>query len=65
MKVIANMAKAVLASAIAFVGALSTALVDDKGLGEVTDGQWVTCVGAGLVALGGVYLVPNRPPAEE
>lgn len=31
MNIIANMAKALLASAIAFVGALSTALVDDKG----------------------------------
>lgn len=60
MNTIAGMAKALLASAIAFVGALSTALVDDKALGDVTDGQWVTCVGAGLVALGAVYLTPNR-----
>lgn len=62
---IAGMAKALLAAAIAFVGSLSTALVDDKALGDVTDGQWVTCVGAGLVALGGIWLVPNRKPAEE
>lgn len=53
--------KALLASAIAFVGALATALIDDKSIGEITDGQWVSAVLAGLVALGAVYGVPNRP----
>lgn len=60
MDKLAGMAKALLGSAIAFLGSLATALVDDKGLGEVTDGQWVTAVLAGLVALGAVYAVPNR-----
>lgn len=57
---LAGMAKAFLAAAIAFLGAISTALIDDKSLGQLTDGQWVTAALAGLVALGAVYGVPNR-----
>lgn len=59
---LAGMAKALLAAAISFLGAVSTALIDDKSLGQLTDGQWVTAVLAGLVALGAVYGVPNRSP---
>jgi hypothetical protein len=51
---LAGMAKALLAALISFLGAVSTALIDDKSLGELTDGQWVTAV------LGAVYGVPNR-----
>ena len=57
---LASMAKAFLASLIAGFGSLSTALIDDKSLGDVTDGQWVAVVLAALVALGGVYALPNR-----
>lgn len=55
-------AKAILASLIAGLGALATALVDDKSLGDVSDGQWVAVVLAFLVALAGVYAVPNKQP---
>jgi|SoiMethySBSTD1v2_1073268.scaffolds.fasta_scaffold4588067_2 hypothetical protein len=57
---ISGMAKAVLAALIAGVGSLSAVMVDDKGFGDVTDGQWVAVVLAALVALGGVYAIPNR-----
>lgn len=54
-----GMAKAILAAIIAGLGALSTALVDDKSIGQITDGQWVTIVLATVVALGGVYGIRN------
>ena len=57
---IAGMAKAILAAAIAGVGALGAVLVDNKAIGDVTDGQWVAIALATLIALGGVYLTPNR-----
>jgi|SoiMetStandDraft_2_1073263.scaffolds.fasta_scaffold1360580_1 hypothetical protein len=57
---LAGAAKALLAALISFLGAVSTALIDDKSLAELTDGQWVTAILAGLVALGAVYGVPNR-----
>lgn len=60
---IANSAKAILAALIAGLGALSASLVDNKSLGDVTDGQWVAVAVAFFVALGAVYGVPNRPPA--
>ena len=61
MDKVASVAKALLASVIAFLGSLATALVvDDTGLGDVSDGQWVTAILAGLVALGAVYSVPNK-----
>lgn len=52
-------AKALIAALIAGLGALGAVLVDDKSLGDVTDGQWVAIVLATLVALGTVYRVPN------
>ena len=48
---LAGAAKALLAALISFLGAVSTALIDDKSLAELTDGQWVTAILAGLVAL--------------
>lgn len=62
---LAPYAKALLASLIAGLGALATALVDDKGLGDVSDGQWVAVVLAFLVALGAVFAVPNQIPPEQ
>lgn len=56
-------AKALVAAVIAFLGALSTALVDDKGFGDLTDGQWVVAVIAFLTALGAVWATPNAPEA--
>lgn len=52
-------AKALLAALIAGLGALGAVLVDNKSVGDVTDGQWVAIVLATLVALGAVYRIPN------
>ena len=60
MSLLSNIAKAVVGALIAGLGALGTALVDDKSLGDVTDGQWVTVVLASLVALAGIWAVPNK-----
>lgn len=50
-------AKAVLAALIAFVGALITAsLTGGIGLHE-----WLVAALAGLAALSGVYIAPNKP----
>lgn len=54
-------AKGLLAGAIAFVGAGATAAID----GEITMGEWWAMAAAGLVALGGVYGIPNRDPRVE
>jgi hypothetical protein len=53
--------KAIVAAAIAFLTSLSTALVDDKSFGDITDGQWVVAVIAFLTALAAVWAVPNTP----
>lgn len=53
-------AKAIVASIVAFLGSLSTALVDDKSFGDLSDGQWVVAVIAFLTALGAVWAVPNQ-----
>jgi hypothetical protein len=63
MSKLAEIAKALLASAIAGLGSLAAVLVGDASLGDVTDGQWATIVLATLVALGGVWGIPNKPPA--
>ena len=55
-------AKAFVGAVVAFLGALSTALVDDKGFGDLTDGQWVVAVIAFLTAFAAVWSVPNQPP---
>lgn len=60
MDTLRGAAKAVLAGLIAGVGSLSAVLVDNKSIGDVTDGQWVAIVLATLIALGAVYGVPNR-----
>lgn len=60
MDTLKGMAKAILAALIAGVGSLSAVLVDNKSIGDVTDGQWVAIVLATLIALGAVYGVPNK-----
>lgn len=57
---------ALVAAALAFFGALSTALAaEGVTFGDLTDGQWVTAVVAALGALplvgGSVYALTNRP----
>lgn len=59
---ISSIAKAIYGGAVAFVGALGTALTD----GGVTPVEWCTVAGATLAALGVVWAVPNRsakPPS--
>lgn len=55
-------AKAAVGAVIAFLGALATALVDDKSFGDLSDGQWVVAVIALLTAFAAVWAVPNTPP---
>lgn len=52
--------KAIVASLVAGLTALLTALDDDS----VTAQEWVTAGIAALVALGAVYAVPNTTPKE-
>ena len=57
----ATYAKGLLAGAIAFVGAGATAAID----GGISQAEWWAMAAAGLVALGGVYGIPNRDPRVE
>lgn len=59
---------AVVGALLAFLGALTSALVDPgTTLESVTAGQWLTAIAAALAALpvvgGTVYQVTNRPVA--
>lgn len=57
-------AKAIYAGVVAALGSLAAVLVGNTGLGDLTAGQWVTVVLAGLVAGGGVAGIKNaQPPA--
>jgi hypothetical protein len=47
--------KALYAGAVSLLGMLSTILVGDTTLGQVTQGQWVSVILFALVAGGGVY----------
>lgn len=58
-------AKAIFAGVVAALTALSTVLVDDASLGDLTDGQWVVVVLGALVAAGGVYALPYKGEAGE
>ena len=58
MNKIAPYAKAIIAAAVTFLGALVTALDD----GSISASEWLTAVIALLVAGGAVFSVPNRPP---
>jgi hypothetical protein len=55
-------AKALYASVVAWLGALSAVLVGDIGISDLTDGQWVVVVLSALVAGGGVFGIPNKQP---
>lgn len=50
-------AKAFVGCAVAGLGAVATALADDR----ITGAEWCGVALAALVALGTVYAVPNRP----
>lgn len=59
-KRLATFGKAAYAGALTFLGSLATVMVGDVGFGDVTDGQWVTALGLGLAAAGGVWGIPYR-----
>lgn len=63
MNFVAKIAKAIFAALVAGLGSLAAVMVGDVGFANVSDGQWVTIVLAALVAGGGVYGIPNKPPA--
>jgi hypothetical protein len=50
--------KAILAALVAGLGVLSTAFSD----GELVTQEWIGALIAALVALGGVYQIPNKTP---
>jgi hypothetical protein len=56
-------AKAVYAFLVAGLGSLVTVMVGDIGFDDITDGQWLAAVLVALVAAGGVFGIPNKPPA--
>ncbi len=58
---LAQFGKAAFGGLIAFGGALTTVMVGDVGFAELSDGQWVSAILAGLVAAGGIYGIPYVP----
>lgn len=58
---IGTIAKALLAGALAFLGALATAANVVGGFGTISASEWITAAIAGLVAIGAVYSIPNKP----
>jgi hypothetical protein len=56
-------AKAIFASALAFVTGLGTALVAGQSLGSVDAKTWLFVIGGTLVAGGGTYGITNKPAA--
>ena len=59
MRQVAKAAKAIYAGVVAVLGALAAVLVGDVGIGDLTGGQWVAIVLAGVLAVGGVYGIRN------
>ena len=54
-------AKAIYGGLVAALSGLSAVLVGGASFGQVTAGQWVSIVLAGLIAGGGVYGLTNAP----
>lgn len=61
MKSLGQFGKAGFAFALAFLGSIATVLVGNASFGDVSAGQWVAAVLAGLIAGGGVYRIPYVP----
>jgi hypothetical protein len=56
-------AKAIYGGLVAALSGLSAVLVGGTSFGDVSAGQWVSIVLAGLIAGGGVYGISNAPKA--
>jgi len=61
MKYLPQFGKAGFAFVVAFLGALATVMVGDVGFGDISDGQWLSAVLAGIVAAGGVWGIKYVP----
>ena len=55
---VAPIAKALIASVVAFLTAISTALGD----GSISAQEWITALIALIIGFGAVFSVPNKPP---
>ena len=53
--------KVAFAAATAFIGSLVVVMVGDVGFSDVTSGQWLASILAGLVVAGGTYGIPYKP----
>jgi len=53
--------KAAYGAVVSFIGTLTTVMIGDVGFGDVSDGQWLSAVLAGLIVAGGVYGIPYVP----
>lgn len=56
---VAKYAKAFYGAAVASLSAIAAVLVDNASISDLTDGQWVTVVLAGLIAFGGIAGIKN------
>ena len=54
----AQFGKAAFSAVMAFGGSLVVVMVGDVGFADITDGQWLAAVLAGLGTGGGVYGIP-------
>lgn len=59
MTTISKAAKAIYAGVVAVLGSLAAVLVGDVGIGDLSAGQVVTIILAGVLAVGGVYGIRN------
>lgn len=59
MRGIGKVAKAIYAAVVAVLGSLAAVLVGDVGIGDLSSGQWVAIILAGVLAAGGVYGIRN------
>lgn len=63
MKYVKYVAKALYAYVSAFLSSLVVVMVNDVGFSEITDGQYLAAVLAGLVVAGGVFGISNAKPS--
>lgn len=61
---LAQFGKAAFGGTVTFLGSLATVMIGDVGFGDVSDGQWLAGILAGLIVAGGVYGIPYVPAAK-